>query len=294
MAFKELFTDVITKLESLLKDTDDLIPSPKPSANFQQTASNVNRIFKTINIFNDQIDNEIKEKGYIIKCPAVLIEFLPEEPKMILGGVTQYMEAKMYFHIYSDQLNSPNRDGGDFLDRNVEIYDLRDVVKTNMLGFHTHNSSYMMSRYDALDYRHGSITKYLLGFTFCFNDDKGSIFDKKSSRYLVYGTKSSDTASVEIIAQNFWISGNSYTSNISAVYFNLIQTGVIIGYYICTTTNNDSLFTPENWQYLAIWVSAKPYSVGQFIYLGYYAYQCTVSNSDIIFNESNWRLICRI
>ncbi len=293
MAFSELFTDVITKLESL--QVANPISSPKKANNITQSDSNVNRIFKYVNIWNDQIDNEIKEKGYPIKCPSCLIEFIPEEPKLVLGGLTQYMDAKMYFHIFSDKLNSPSnqsRNSGDFMDRNVEIYDLRDAIKSAFLGFHTHNSSAMMSRYDSLDYRHGQITKYLLGFTFCYNDEKGSIFDPKSTRYLVDGVL---TGGLEIpTARRDWIGGDSYVALVNVVYLDTVVGGSVVGFYLCTTSNNSASFTPSEWVLLPVWTSGNSYAINDYVYLGYYAYQCINANSDVTFTSSNWDLICRI
>jgi len=290
MAFSELFTDVLDKIDSISVQVP--VASPKKANNYQKTDSNVNRKFKLSNIWNDQIDREIIEEGYIIKCPACFIEFLPEEPMQVLGGVTQYMNAKMYFHIFSDQLNNPNSLGGDKLDRNTEIYDLRDLIKSKFLGFHTHNSSAMMSRYDQLDYKHKTITKYLLGFSFCFNDDKGSIFDPNSDRYLESYKLTGATLSVT--RKDNWISGCLYVSGVNVVYFEGVIEGVLIGWYLCTTTNNSTEFTPLQWQYLALWQGGNSYTIGEYIYLGYYAYICIEDNNDNTFTENKWNLITRI
>jgi len=305
VGFSQLFTDVITKLESIPADIITL--NPKSANNFQKTPSNINRKFQTINVWNDQIDNEIKEKeNYIVRCPAVFIEFLPEEPKMIGGGYTQYMDAKMYFHIFSDQLNSSNygansfssgnaQASGDAMDRNLEIYTLRDLVKSAMLGFHTHNSSYMMSRYDALDYKHNQIVKYLLGFTFCFNDEKGSVDDITSSRYIK-SVKLNGTGQVEITPLNLWISGYSYVT-FNVVYYNgntASTPPIIAGYYICETPNSDTEFTPSKWDYVNSWVSGTNYNHLSIVYIGNIIYRCLVFNSDIIFDPSKWQVITTI
>ena len=293
MGFSQLYTDVITALEAI-PDPNPIL-NPIPSKNFQKTTSNRNQLFKMVNVFNEQIDNEIKEKGFSIKCPSIFIEFIPEEPKQILGGYTQYLDAKMYFHIYSDQLNTPNKGqpiGGDFMDANLEIYDLRDAVKSRMLGFHTHNSSAMMSRYDAIDYKHNSITKYILGFFCPFTDEKGSIDDPLSSRYLVGGNLSGGTTSTT--NEIYWISGYSYTAFSNIVWFIGNSSGLIAGLYLCITSNNDSVFTSSKWVYLALWQGGKAYSVGAYIYLGAYCYQCSTANSDLTFNQNHWTLICKI
>ena len=152
MSFSKLFTDVLDELKTI--QDDNPLPKLQAANNFQKTLSNRNQKFKMINIWNDQIDTEIlstkKGDGYSIKCPSVFIELVTNDGNQLLGGVTQYPEACMYFHIYSDQLNTPNNINisNDLIDANLEIFDLRDAITSKMLGFHTHNSSAFMSRYD--------------------------------------------------------------------------------------------------------------------------------------------------
>ncbi|MEO7531555.1 MAG: hypothetical protein ABIS69_09090, partial [Sediminibacterium sp.] len=265
MGFSQLFTDAITKVESIL--IDNPISNPVAANNFQKTKSNVNQVFKLISAWNDQIDTEIQSmskdekvtpSGFILKCPTCLLEFELGDGADILGGVTQYMNARLYFHLYSDQLNSPNgsvldrKDSGDFMDLNLEIFYLRDLIKSNFLGLRIHNSSPMMSCVDTLDYKHNTITKYVIGFTFCFNDDKGSIYDPKSIRFQTVGK----IDKIEIAATHFWISGKSYSAITNVIYLNIDQIeAVIAGWYMCLTSNNDAEFTPSKWQRVALWYS---------------------------------------
>ncbi len=294
MGLRDVYLDVITKTESILVDKPT--SNPKPSNNFKKTPSNINQKFKMINIWNEQIDIEIqstdKGNGYIVKCPACLIEFDPGEGKLIGGGVTQYMDARIYFHIYSNQLNTPNIDGGDNMDRNLEIFDLRDSLKSVFNGFHTHNSSYMMSCVDKPDYKHQTLTAYILGFTFCWNDEKGSILDPKSSRYQVYGDKTGGTT--QVVAKHDWISGNSYVALVNCVYFAGISGGAIVGTYLCITSNSDAVFTPAKWQILTIWYANTAYQINSYIFINDFAYKCNTPNSDTIFDPNKWDLITHI
>ena len=306
MGMSEVFTDVLNRIEQIT--VDNPIVSPKPSANFQRTQSNVNQIFKMTGIWNDQIDNEIQScktgeratiKGHVIKCPAVFIEFVPNDGNQILGGVTQYMEAAMYFHIFSDELNTPNQvqglnqPSGDLMDNNFDIYRLRDIITSNFLGFHTYHGSAMMSRYDKLDYKHGTITKYLRGFHFCWNDDKGSIYDPKSSRYLL--EQKIVDGNLEVTPKHVWVSGTNYVAQVNVAYYlGSVSPTILAGYYLCTTSNTDTTFIPANWQVLSQWVTLGNYAVGAYIFFGYYAYQCTVANNDVAFNADKWRLIVRM
>lgn len=288
MSFSQLFTNVLDRLKTIQSLSP--ISNPRPSNNYQKTPSNVNQRFKTINIWNDQIDNEIKGlENYIIKCPACLIEFIPEEPKLILGGVTQYMDAKMYFHIYSDQIGSSNPQG-DFMDMNLEIFDLRDIVKSKFLGFHTSFSSAMMSRFDGLDYKHKTLTAYILGFTFCFNDLKGSIYDSESDRYL---QQLEVNATFDITPIHNWVSGNSYTAFSNVVHIHINQ-GIEYFYFLCIVSNSDTSFILSKWQPLLHWISLKQYLVGDYIFNNGFVYRSLNSNSDESFDINNWELITKM
>lgn len=303
MAFETIFTDTISKLESIpdLK----VVSNSKPSANFQRTKSNVNQRFKFIDIWNDQIDAEIQSskygepiimKGFTIKCPAIFIEFIPEDPNQIGGRVTQYLDAKLYLHIYSDELNTPstklNPNDGDLMDANFEIYKLRDEAKSAMMGFRPTNCSALMARYDGLDYKHGTITKYILGFSCPFIDFQGSILDNKSESYIV---PTPINATLGISSKSIWTSKSIYTSLISVVwYLGSVSPVIEQGYYLCLTTNQSALFQPTEWQYLPIWEAGKTYAINNYIYYGYFCYKCNNANSDTTFNPSNWDLITHL
>lgn len=291
MSFKQVFTDVLTKLESI--PADKVISNPKPASNFQKTPSNVNQKFKFNSIWNEQIDNEIKgSENIIIKCPACFIEFDTGDGMLIGGGVTQYLDARMYFHIYSDQLNATNKVGGDYMDVNLEIFDLRDCIKSNFTGFHTHNASFGMPCVDKLDYKHKTITKYVIGFCFPFYDEKGSIFDPKSALYKTF--KTSSGIGLGVTPTHYWVSGASYQELVNVIFIvGSVMPLVIEGYYLCLHSNNDMVFTTLNWQILALWTPGN-WVVGQYIYLGIYCYVCLNANNDLTFTPSNWTLICRM
>ena len=320
MGLENLYTDLINKLSLIPKDCTTIIPysqlqqnnssfPPTPvqksqtTNNFQKTQYKFEQKFSTINIWNDQIDNEVKSikrdgtnNGYIIKCPAVFVEFVPNDGNQIGGGVTQYMDACIYFHIFSDELNTSNNKRGlnqnpaDLIDANFEIFKLRDIISSYFLGYHPNNGSALMSRYDKPDYKHLTITKYLRGFSFCWNDDKGSVFDPISVRYSIGVPFPANNA---IVPENVWQSGISYVALVNVVYYGGLG-AIVAGFYLCLSTNTDITFNPLNWQLIALWVSGTTYNIGNYIYNSYYVYQCKTENSDVDFNTSNWNLITRI
>lgn len=295
----DVFNTTISFAQSLL--VDNPIPTPPPSNSIVKTQSNVNQLFKFVGKWNDNIDNEVTSlksgentwktaKGYIIKCPALFVEFEPGDGSCILGGITQYMEAKLYLHIFSDELNTDNRSGKtEEMDSNYQIDYLRDRVVSGFNGFHPSFGSALMNRFDALDYKHGTITKYVKGFEFCWNDTKGSVYDPRSPRYqtsqLIPNIMANPIADV-------WVSGGSYVALSNVVYLNL--TPNVVGNYLCTTTNNSTNFTPIQWAFCALWAGGTGYIIGAYVSFGYFIWQCTTSNNDTIFNQANWILICRI
>ena len=232
-----------------------------------------------------------KGDGYPITFPACFIELDISEGKTIGGGVTQYPDARMYFHIYSNQLNSENPDG-EFMDRNIEIYELADTIQSNMHHFRTHGCTQMLACVNTLDYKHNTITKFIVGFQFMFSNDKGSVYDENSYLYQTVQTATNPT--LGITDYQLWISGNVYTQLVNVVWFSGNLPTILAGYYLCTVSNNSTEFTPSEWQILAIWVSGKTYTIGQYIYNGQFCYECIVANSDLIFNPGNWLLTTKM
>src|ERR1035437_6508345 len=177
MALKDIFTQLITKIESIQVDNPTVIPNSK---NFSKTASTKNQVFNTVSVWDNQIDDLIKGTGYEINNPTCLIEYIPGEAKMLLNNVSSFPESKVTFHIFSTALNSQ---GTGKMEQNLEIYDLRDTLKRYMNGFSPKGCTNLMCCEDKVDYKHGNITKYLLSYNFNFVDLVGSLFDVKSPNY---------------------------------------------------------------------------------------------------------------
>jgi len=278
LATRTFFTEIQTKLASI--QVKNPTPLPPKSNNLSQTSSNQNQVFKTINIWDDQIDDLIKSAtGYEIQFPALFLELILGDAKMVLGDVTHYPDSKIFFHIFSFNLNQ--QDTGK-MEQNLVIYDLRDTVKANILGQRFHGANGFMSCYDAMDYKHKNITKYLLGFNFNYSDAVGSIYDSDSVNGLTFKTNTNLTA----IFSNFqsWISGLTYTQDVSVV---IIATVI----YVCIVTNSDLVFTLSKWSVVPFWISGTSYSVGNYVLDLGTVFKCLNANSDITFTPSNWTKI---
>jgi hypothetical protein len=144
---------------------------------------NPNNKFNYWNIWDDQIDDMLKGSGYSFQCPAFFVEFILSEGKSF-GDKYQYYQDSV-FNIY---ICGVLLDGGmQTLEQNLMIFTMRDIVKTQLLNYNstglpaliTGCSSFACTE-DKMDYKHGNLYKYKLGFKTCFVDIKGAIFDPNS------------------------------------------------------------------------------------------------------------------
>ena len=81
MALKDFFTEVLAKLNSI--EVNNPIATPTAN-NIKKTPSNVNKVFKYINIWDEQIDEEVKGNNYVIASPSIFIEYIAGDCKMLL------------------------------------------------------------------------------------------------------------------------------------------------------------------------------------------------------------------
>lgn len=285
MSLAKIFQDTITKLTSI-KVRDKVIANPVRANNFAKTISNVNNVFKYINIWDNQIDEMIKGTTYSFDSnSAIFIELQLGEGQMLLNNVTSYPNAKIIFHIFSILLDA----GKDNMEQNLKIFEFRDILKSNTLGWSPANCSSFMAYLDTLDYKHNNITKHLLGYNFNFIDKTGSIFDEYSPNYLNLVQLVNATVGSITIFQN-WKSGLSYFANSSCIINGYDLNGLPL-VYLCTIDNSDEIFNIANWLLIQSWKSGKSYEINDTVYVINRVYKCTTINNDNIFNPDNWEII---
>lgn len=237
------------------------------------------KIFKYCNIWDNQIDEMILGSNYAFALPALFIEFIPGECKMMGMGMSQYPQTEITFHIVNQILDGNN----DTMERNLPIFDLRDLVKAKFVGFGISFCSNLMCCYDKLDYKHGNTYKYLLSFNCNFIDSKGSGFDPDSG--LVWGYLDNPTLNINIVHE--WISGKFYNvaDAIQGQFANVvIYRGQI---YQCSNPNFDIIFDSNNWFPVNLW-TPRQYNYGDMVLYYSYVYSCVVPNNDTVFNSNNW------
>lgn len=279
MSLAAVFLETIEKLKSI--KVQNLKTVPSPSNNFKKTPSNINDFFKTINIWDNQIDEMIKGDGYSFNSNfAIFVEYLPGEAKQLLNKVTSYPESVMTFHIFSILLDG--QDGT--MERNIEIYSARDKVNSKIKGWSPSRCSSFMSYRDVIDYKHKNITKYLLSYNFNFIDTTGSVFDTDSSYYLT--SKSFDNPTLSISIFEGWKSGMSYFADISVVCNGYLNEQLQV--YLCKIDNEDIVFTLSNWTLIPQWKSDNEYEVDDYCFYVNTVFKCTTANNDVNFTIGNW------
>jgi hypothetical protein len=233
-------------------------------------------------VFNNQVRMEDKGLTFDFPKPAVLIELeKPSKGLQTLGGYATVNEFIWKFYIVHEQLDAEN-DGtiSSGMDENLDIYDLRDALKTALTGFKPTNCSMLQYDDESPDYEHNNIYVYCLSMKCSFVDTKGSPLDGDSTQWI---TGSLTDMNLNVFLP--WESGKSYVENGNAV----IQAGLI---YLCTTSNNDDTFTIGNWKLIPSWEPGGPYTATTS-YVAYQngIYQCSTNNTDTTFILSNWTKI---
>ena len=232
-------------------------------------------IWSYINIYDNQIEEMMSGENYSFGTPACFVEFNPGDAKNGGLGITMYPDCVLTFHIIAQSLDG----GGDTMEQNLDIYDLRDAVKLAFTNNKVSFCSALMSVVDKQDYKHNNIIKYSLSFKCNFIDNSSYVLFTKNPP--VWGAISNGT--INLGTYNEWISGYTYS------VFNLVMYDGII--YMCVTGNSDTVFTISNWERMNTWLPNTSYSVGDFVLWNQNLYQCSIANKDVLFIISNWTLI---
>lgn len=233
-------------------------------------------------VFNDQIKQEESGKTFVFPKPAVLVEISsPSNGLQTLGsyGVTVH-DFIFRFSIVHEQLNA-EYDGtaGSGMDENLDVFDLRDTLKTLLTGFQPTNCSNLQYDSESQDYAHDNIYVYGISFRCSYVDTKGSPYDVDSNVWV--------DGQIDILNLNTfvgWQSGKSYQENKQAVTYG----GLI---YLCANDNSDTVFTVANWLEVDAWQGNTSYVATNYVAYQNNIYQCSVDNSDATFDFDKWTKI---
>lgn len=163
---KQVFLDINNIAKSILDKTQPAKKDVYP------------KLFKYINIWDMQVDEMIqsdKNKNYSFNTPSFFVQIELGEGVDWRQNFTSYPNAIIRFYLINQVLNS-----GDDMEQNLKIFDIRDQTVTAFKNSQISWCSDIILFEDEMDYKHGSIYKYKLGFKTNFIDSKGSIYDVDS------------------------------------------------------------------------------------------------------------------
>ena len=131
-------------------------------------------------VWNDQANRLNDGAGYSFTTPAAFIEWQSlNEAVRLSNGITS-QDFLWRVHLLDQQLDAA--DGT--LDQNLEIFDLRDKVKTALTGMKPTNCGNLMFNGEEQDYTHNNLYHYILEFKAALIDTKGSPYDADSTKWI--------------------------------------------------------------------------------------------------------------
>ena len=143
-------------------------------------------VFQQLAVFNDQFERMKNGTGYAFHLPAAFVELSPAKYEPLGMGIST---ANLHFKI---RIGHEQLDAGDgSIDQDLNVLDLRDLVKAALTMYKPTNCSYLESSGEDEDHHHGSVYELILHFTCSFIDTKGSPLDPDSTTYI---TKQPPTA----------------------------------------------------------------------------------------------------
>lgn len=136
------------------------------------------QVFQYCAMFNNQVKMLDNGATFEFPRPAVLIEIeTPMSGVQLLGTRLVVNDIVWKFSIVHEQLNAIYEDGisGSGMDENLDVYDLRDTLKTLLMGFKPTNCSYLQYSDESQDYNHNQIYVYSVSFMCSYVDTKGMV-----------------------------------------------------------------------------------------------------------------------
>lgn len=260
----KIYTDLLDIVKSISNTDDPNRPSDYP-------------YFVYCNVWDDQIDESILSENYAFNYPACFIEVDLGEGVQWMAGMSSYPDTIISFHIVGYLLDG----GNDNMEQNLTIFEIKDLIKSKILGKNPSYCSSLQVCADKQDFKHKGVYKYVLSFRTNFIDKAGSDYDPlgrdQKFGYITDGT-------INLNSFKLWESGNDYTSGLNAISYR----GSI---YLCIISNSDDSFDEGKWELIPIWKPKNSYIVNDLVAFGSSIYECSTDNSDEVFNPSNWNKI---
>lgn len=114
--------------------------------------------FKFVQVYNGQFEDFQEGKNYDFPKPAVLVEFINDQPIQTLGNRTQIYDPLMVrLHIVHEMFNA---DGGK-MERNLEVMDLGDKLFNRFHLFEPNGAVAFTRTNESRDYNHTNIYHFI-------------------------------------------------------------------------------------------------------------------------------------
>ena len=129
-------------------------------------------------VWNNQLDLILTGEGVSFDMPAIFPELI-FNPSILLGTGISQSSVLWRLHILHQQLDA----GDGTLDQNLDIDDLRDLVKVTFTRYQPKNCTPLAYVGDEPDYSHNNVYHHIIDFTCTFIDTKGSPLDPDSTEW---------------------------------------------------------------------------------------------------------------
>lgn len=135
--------------------------------------------FQQLSVYNNQLQRLKDGSGYTFPLPAAFVELAPAAYDELGIGVST-ADLTFRIRICHEQLDAT--DGT--MDQDLDVFDLRDLVKVALTMYKPTNCSYLFSSGEDEDHDHGSVYELVTNFSCSFLDTKGSPLDPDSTRLV--------------------------------------------------------------------------------------------------------------
>jgi hypothetical protein len=137
-------------------------------------------LFQKTAVWNNQVRKMLDGSGVFYESPSCFLEMRPEKSMQMADNIT-VTDVCWKIHIVHGQLDAGDDEN---MDQNLMVFQLRDLVKSEFVGFEPESCSTMFCEDEEQDYDHGNIYHYILSFKSCLKDTKGSMYDPDQTRFI--------------------------------------------------------------------------------------------------------------
>lgn len=138
------------------------------------------KLFQWGEIWNNQVRQWAEGKGFPNSKPCTFVETRLGRSMKMGGGMTLFPDCVFRVHIVDWQIDAGNGNVG----QNTEIFNWRDLVKTNMQQFFPLQCSALTEAGEEQDYEHNDIYHYCIDFKCSFTDLKGGQYDPDQTKII--------------------------------------------------------------------------------------------------------------